>query len=83
MAASVHHVEESIENTGFVVQLLCSADYTVIQTKMCVQTVSGFPETVVETVVLTQEDSLKNSSGQKKKNRERGKVWTFVYYFPT
>ncbi|XP_041820381.1 collagen alpha-1(VII) chain [Chelmon rostratus] len=37
------------------------------------ETVSGFPETVVETVVLTQEDSLKNSSGQKKKNRERGK----------
>ncbi|XP_030295316.1 collagen alpha-1(VII) chain isoform X2 [Sparus aurata] len=35
--------------------------------------VSGLPETVVETVVLTQEDSLKKNSGQKKKNRERGK----------
>ncbi|XP_034434681.1 collagen alpha-1(VII) chain [Hippoglossus hippoglossus] len=37
------------------------------------ETVSGLPETVVETVVLTQDDSLKKSSGQKKKNRERGK----------
>ncbi|KAM9334648.1 uncharacterized protein col7a1l [Symphorus nematophorus] len=37
------------------------------------ETVSGLPETVVETVVLTQEDSLKRNSGQKKKNRERGK----------
>ncbi|XP_070710328.1 collagen alpha-1(VII) chain [Pempheris klunzingeri] len=37
------------------------------------ETVSGLPETVVETVLLTQEDSLKRSSGQKKKNRERGK----------
>ncbi|XP_008299548.1 collagen alpha-1(VII) chain [Stegastes partitus] len=37
------------------------------------ETVSGLPETVVETVVLTQEDSLKKSSGAKKKNRERGK----------
>nr|XP_019947966.1 PREDICTED: collagen alpha-1(VII) chain-like [Paralichthys olivaceus] len=37
------------------------------------ETVSGLPETVVETVLLTQDDSLKKSSGQKKKNRERGK----------
>ncbi|CAK6961368.1 LOW QUALITY PROTEIN: collagen alpha-1(VII) chain [Scomber scombrus] len=37
------------------------------------ETVSGLPETVVETVVLTQEDALKKNSGQKKKNRERGK----------
>lgn len=47
-------------------------------TRVC-QPVSGLPETVVETVVLTQEDSLKKNSGQKKKNRERGKVklpWT-------
>lgn len=41
--------------------------------------VSELPETVVETVLLNQEDSLKKNSGQKKKNRERGKVklpWT-------
>lgn len=38
------------------------------------QTVSGLTETVVEKVVLTQEDSLKKNSGKKKKNRERGKV---------
>lgn len=47
-------------------------------TRVC-QTVSGLPETVVETIVLTQEDSLKKNSGQKKKNKERGKVklpWT-------
>ncbi|XP_070848719.1 collagen alpha-1(VII) chain [Chaetodon trifascialis] len=37
------------------------------------ETVSGLPETVVETVLFTQEDSLKKSLGQKKKNRERGK----------
>ncbi|XP_067438348.1 collagen alpha-1(VII) chain isoform X1 [Thunnus thynnus] len=37
------------------------------------ETVSGLPETVVETVFLTQEDSLKKNSGQKRKNRERGK----------
>ncbi|XP_078021207.1 uncharacterized protein col7a1l isoform X2 [Epinephelus lanceolatus] len=37
------------------------------------ETVSGLPETVAETVLLTQEDSLKKNSGQKKKNRERGK----------
>ncbi|XP_035806046.2 collagen alpha-1(VII) chain isoform X2 [Amphiprion ocellaris] len=37
------------------------------------ETVSGLPETVVETVLLTQEDSLKKNSGAKKKNRERGK----------
>ncbi|XP_044041741.1 collagen alpha-1(VII) chain isoform X2 [Siniperca chuatsi] len=37
------------------------------------ETVSGLPETVVETVLLTQEDSLKKNLGQKKKNRERGK----------
>ncbi|XP_068442301.1 collagen alpha-1(VII) chain [Clinocottus analis] len=37
------------------------------------ETVSGLPEIGPETVVLTQEDSLKKNSGQKKKNRERGK----------
>ncbi|XP_070785049.1 collagen alpha-1(VII) chain [Enoplosus armatus] len=37
------------------------------------ETVSGLPETVVETVLLSQEESLKKNSGQKKKNRERGK----------
>ncbi|XP_037617139.1 collagen alpha-1(VII) chain [Sebastes umbrosus] len=37
------------------------------------ETVSGLPETVEETVLLTQEDSLKKNSGNKKKNRERGK----------
>uniref|UniRef100_UPI0037E81BC1 collagen alpha-1(VII) chain n=1 Tax=Semicossyphus pulcher TaxID=241346 RepID=UPI0037E81BC1 len=37
------------------------------------ETVSGLPGSVVETVLLTQEDSLKKNSGQKKKNRERGK----------
>ncbi|XP_035466126.2 collagen alpha-1(VII) chain isoform X2 [Scophthalmus maximus] len=37
------------------------------------ETVSGLTETVVEKVVLTQEDSLKKNSGKKKKNRERGK----------
>lgn len=35
---------------------------------------SGLPQSVMETVLLTQEDSLKKNSGQKKKNRERGKV---------
>ncbi|XP_039457387.1 collagen alpha-1(VII) chain isoform X3 [Oreochromis aureus] len=34
---------------------------------------SGLPQSVMETVLLTQEDSLKKNSGQKKKNRERGK----------
>ncbi|KAF0029734.1 hypothetical protein F2P81_018839 [Scophthalmus maximus] len=38
------------------------------------ETVSGLTETVVEKVVLTQEDSLKKNSGKKKKNRERGKT---------
>ncbi|XP_051247897.1 collagen alpha-1(VII) chain isoform X3 [Dicentrarchus labrax] len=38
------------------------------------ETVSGLPDTVVETVFLTQEASLNKSSGQKKKNRERGKT---------
>ncbi|KAM4569550.1 uncharacterized protein col7a1l [Odontesthes bonariensis] len=37
------------------------------------ETVSELPETVVETVLLTQEDPLKKISGPKKKNRERGK----------
>ncbi|XP_065807427.1 collagen alpha-1(VII) chain isoform X1 [Labrus bergylta] len=37
------------------------------------ETVSGLPESVLETVLLSQEDSLKKNSGQKKKNRERGK----------
>ncbi|XP_028274896.1 collagen alpha-1(VII) chain [Parambassis ranga] len=37
------------------------------------KTVSGLPETVMETVLLTQEDSVKKSLGPKKKNRERGK----------
>lgn len=41
---------------------------------ICVQTVSGVPETVVETVPLSQEDPLKKISAPKKKNRERGKV---------
>ncbi|XP_045928379.1 collagen alpha-1(VII) chain [Micropterus dolomieu] len=36
------------------------------------ETVSGLPENVVKAVLLTQEDSLKKNSGQKK-NRERGK----------
>ncbi|XP_029969913.1 collagen alpha-1(VII) chain [Salarias fasciatus] len=36
------------------------------------ETVSGLPESVVETVLLTQEESVK-FSGPKKKNRERGK----------
>ncbi|XP_078138366.1 uncharacterized protein col7a1l [Centroberyx gerrardi] len=35
--------------------------------------VSALPEAVVETVLLTQEDSVKKTSGEKKKNRERGK----------
>lgn len=38
------------------------------------QMVSELPESVVETVILTQEESLSKNSGQKKKNRERGKV---------
>ncbi|KAI9533605.1 hypothetical protein NQZ68_021140 [Dissostichus eleginoides] len=37
------------------------------------QEVSELPDTVAETVLLTQEDSRNKSSGQKKKNRERGK----------
>ncbi|XP_037552098.1 collagen alpha-1(VII) chain [Nematolebias whitei] len=37
------------------------------------ETVSGVPETVVETVLLSQEDPLKKISAPKKKNRERGK----------
>lgn len=36
--------------------------------------VSEFPETVAETVLLHEEDSRKKNAGQKKKNRERGKV---------
>ncbi|XP_056223924.1 collagen alpha-1(VII) chain isoform X3 [Seriola aureovittata] len=38
------------------------------------ETVSELPETVEETLLLTQEDSLKKNTGQKKKNRERGKT---------
>uniref|UniRef100_UPI001ED7EFD4 collagen alpha-1(VII) chain n=1 Tax=Scatophagus argus TaxID=75038 RepID=UPI001ED7EFD4 len=37
------------------------------------ETVSGLPDTVVETALLTQEDPLKKNAGQKRKNRERGK----------
>lgn len=36
--------------------------------------VSGLPGPVVETVLDTREESLNKSTGQKKKNRERGKV---------
>lgn len=46
------------------------------------QMVSELPEPVVETVLLTQEESLNKNSGQKKKNRERGKVkpqWLLYY----
>ncbi|XP_037837209.1 collagen alpha-1(VII) chain isoform X2 [Kryptolebias marmoratus] len=43
-------------------------NYTTIKER-----VSGLPETVVETVLLSQEDSLKKISAPKKKNRERGK----------
>ncbi|KAM4615653.1 uncharacterized protein col7a1l [Polymixia lowei] len=35
--------------------------------------VSLLPEGVVKTVLLTQEESVKKSSGEKKKNRDRGK----------
>ncbi|XP_061571220.1 collagen alpha-1(VII) chain-like [Cololabis saira] len=38
------------------------------------ESVSELPETVKETVVLTQEDQLKKNPSTKKKNRERGKV---------
>ncbi|XP_047245921.1 collagen alpha-1(VII) chain isoform X4 [Girardinichthys multiradiatus] len=37
------------------------------------KTVSGLPESVLETVLLTQDDPLKNNSAPKKKNREHGK----------
>ncbi|KAF3705128.1 Collagen alpha-1(VII) chain Long-chain collagen [Channa argus] len=37
------------------------------------ETVSGLPESMVETVLLNQEESLDKNSGQKKRNRERGK----------
>lgn len=41
------------------------------------QTVSGLPEPAAQTVLLTQDDSVKKSSTQKKKkDRERGKVGT-------
>ncbi|XP_034529729.1 collagen alpha-1(VII) chain [Notolabrus celidotus] len=58
--ASSLRMNQTVVNSTF--------NYTTTQ-----ETVSGLPETVVETVFLTQEDSLKKSSGQKKKNRERGK----------
>ncbi|XP_068163308.1 collagen alpha-1(VII) chain [Antennarius striatus] len=45
-----------------------SFNYTTSQ-----ETVSGLPHAVVETVLLSQEDSLKKNSGKKKKNRERVK----------
>ncbi|KAM9328401.1 uncharacterized protein col7a1l [Pholidichthys leucotaenia] len=35
--------------------------------------VPELPESVLETVLLTQEDSMKKNSGSKKKNRDRGK----------
>ncbi|KAK5617819.1 hypothetical protein CRENBAI_026224 [Crenichthys baileyi] len=38
------------------------------------KTVSGLPESVLETVLLTQDDPLKNNSAPKKKNREHGKM---------
>ncbi|KAM9846061.1 uncharacterized protein col7a1l [Aulostomus maculatus] len=37
------------------------------------ETVSGLPGTVVQTVLIPQEEALKKHAGQKKKNRERGK----------
>ncbi|XP_036004748.1 collagen alpha-1(VII) chain isoform X2 [Fundulus heteroclitus] len=43
-------------------------NYTNVQ-----ETVSGLPETVLETVLLTQNDPLKKNSSPKKKNREHGK----------
>ncbi|XP_016533151.1 collagen alpha-1(VII) chain isoform X1 [Poecilia formosa] len=38
------------------------------------ETVSVLPETVLETVLLTQDDPLKKNSAPKKKNREHGKM---------
>lgn len=38
------------------------------------QTVSGLPEAVVETVITPEDFLKKKTPGQKKKNRERGKV---------
>lgn len=49
----------------------CCAEYN---NSFVFQTVSELPETVAETVLLQQEDSRKKNAGQKKKNRERGKV---------
>ncbi|KAE8281399.1 Collagen alpha-1(XIV) chain Undulin Precursor [Larimichthys crocea] len=59
--ASSFRVNLTVVNSTF--------NYTMTQ-----ETVSGLPETVVETVLLSQEDSLKKSSGQKKKNKERVKT---------
>lgn len=49
-------------------------DFNIKNVYICLQTVSGVPETVVEPVLLSQEDRLKKISAPKKKNRERGKV---------
>uniref|UniRef100_A0A3Q1J0Q4 Collagen alpha-1(VII) chain-like n=1 Tax=Anabas testudineus TaxID=64144 RepID=A0A3Q1J0Q4_ANATE len=47
---------------------------------MTEETVSGLPGPVMETVLLTPEESLNKNSGQKKKNRERGKYQLIVSY---
>lgn len=54
-----------------------SLSVVVLITAVCMfvfQMVSELPETVVGTVPLQQEDPRKKNAGQKKKNRERGKV---------
>ncbi|KAK1906190.1 Collagen alpha-1(VII) chain [Dissostichus eleginoides] len=58
--ASSHKMNLTVNNSTF--------NYTTTQ-----EEVSELPDTVAETVLLTQEDSRNKSSGQKKKNRERGK----------
>ncbi|XP_074554044.1 uncharacterized protein col7a1l [Halichoeres trimaculatus] len=63
---SEKHGASSLKNNQTVVN--STFNYTSTQ-----ETVSGLPETSVETFLLSQEESLRKSSGQKKRNRDRGK----------
>ncbi|CAG5927553.1 unnamed protein product [Menidia menidia] len=65
-------VERNKDEVSSLKMNLTSVNSTVNYTTIG-ETVSEFPETVMETVLLTKEDPMKKISSPKKKNRERGK----------
>ncbi|KAM9704944.1 uncharacterized protein col7a1l isoform 3-T3 [Menidia menidia] len=65
-------VERNKDEVSSLKMNLTSVNSTVNYTTIG-ETVSEFPETVIETVLLTKEDPMKKISSPKKKNRERGK----------